>query len=92
MKIINPYSTRTGWITAIIEGRWVEAKVYSEPSTFGINHGRVSKCAIGRTAERDPSKDFLSQLAYHYDRGLDFDELPPGVLGRVIAKLEALPS
>lgn len=90
MQILEPHS-KTGWITTIIEGRWVQAKVYNEPSTFGINSGRVSKCAIGKTSERDPRGPFFPQLAFHYDRGLDFDSMPEGLLDRIVAELEALP-
>lgn len=91
MQIIEPHS-EDGWITAVIDGRWVQAKVYDEPSTFGINNGRVSKCAIGKTSTRDPNKDFFEQMDFHYDGGyLDFDNLPNGVLDSILAELEALP-
>lgn len=90
MQILQPHS-KTGWITAIIEGRWVQAKVYDEPSTFGINSGRVSKCAIGKTADRDPNKPFFDQMSFNYDRGLDLDDLPAGLLDRIVAELETLP-
>ena len=89
MHIIKPRSM-AGWITAVIDGRWVQAKVYDEPSTFGIKNGRVSKCVIGKTATRNENKDFFEQMDYNYDRGLDYDNLPPGVLDRVVAELEAL--
>ncbi len=87
MKILNPWDDHN-WITAVIEGRWVEAKVFAEPSTFGINDGRVSKLAIGKTGERCPFLPFFEQMAYNYDRGLDFDDLPPGVLDKVVETLE----
>lgn len=91
MKIIEPHDA-TGWITAEIEGRWVHAKVYDAPSTFGVRNGRVSKLAIGKAASRDPAKPFFEQMAYNFDRGLDFDELPDGVLDAVLVALESLPS
>ena len=90
MKILEAYD-RVGWITAEINGRWVQAKVYDEPSTCGINNGRVSKLAIGKTATRDANKPFFDQMAYNYDRGLDFDKLPVGVLNDILAELETLP-
>jgi hypothetical protein len=90
MKIINPHST-TGWITAIICDRYVCAKVYDLPSTFGVNDGRVSKLSICKTAHRDPDANYLDQMAYNYDRGLDFDNLPSGLLDKILAELEALP-
>jgi hypothetical protein len=82
---------RYGWITARIQGRWVQAKVYDLPSTFGINDGRVSKLVISKTAHRDPAQNFFQQMDYNYDRGLDFDNLPDGLLEKIVAELETLP-
>lgn len=90
MQIIDPHA-ETGWVTAIIAGRWCQAKVYDEPSDYGINEGRVSKLAISKTAGRDPCKPFFPQMAYSYDRGLNFDNLPKGLLDKIVAELEALP-
>ncbi len=36
------------WITARIEGRMVQAKVYDEPSQFGIDGGRISKLHVSK--------------------------------------------
>lgn len=74
-KVIDDDRKDSGYITAIIEGKWVRAKVYDEPSTYGVNNCRVSKIAISKTASRDKNKPFNEQMAYHYDRGLDFDKL-----------------
>ena len=90
MEIIKEHD-QYGWITAIIDGRYVSAKVYDTPSVFGINNGRVSKCSIGKTSERDSGKNYFDQMDYNYDRGLDFDNLPEGVLESIVAKLEQLP-
>lgn len=90
MKILEPHS-ETGWITAIIENHWVQAKVYDEPSTYGINDGRVSKIAIAKTDYRDPNKPFHPQLCYNYDRGINFDHAPAGLVDKVVAELEKLP-
>ena len=87
MKILKPWDIHNS-ITAEIEGRWVKAKVFAEPSTFGINNGRVSKLAVAKTNERNPFLPFFEQMAYNYDRGLDFDDLPPGVLNRIVGALE----
>ena len=91
MEILEPHDSR-GWITAVIDGRWVQAKVYDMPSKFGINNGRVSKCSIGKTAYRNPSEPFLDQMDFSYNRWLNFDNLPEGVLDKVIAELENLPT
>jgi len=90
MKILKPHN-ESGWITAIIEKRWVQAKVYDEPSSYGINDGRVSKCAISKASGRDHSKPFFGQMDYNYDRGLDFNDLNPGLLDKIIKELELLP-
>lgn len=92
MQILEAHD-QNGWITAIIEGRWVQAKVYDEPSVFGINEGRVSKLSIGKTGIRDPNRNFFDQMDYNYDRGLDFKRrtLPDAVLRKIVASLEALP-
>lgn len=91
MKIINKHNPKKNWITCEIEGRLVEAKVFDKSSCFGVNNGRVSKLAISKTDGIDSENDFLSQMDYHYERGLDFDNLPAGVLDKVIAELESLP-
>lgn len=91
MQIIEAHD-ESGWVTAIIAGRWVQAKVYDQPSKFGVFNGRVSKLAIAKTAYRNSNANFFEQLDYHYDRGLDFDNLPEGVLKQVIAELETLPA
>ena len=84
---------QSGWITAIIEGRWVQAKVYDEPSMFGVNEGRVSKLSIGKTDAYTPYSSFFDQMDYNYDRGLDFKRrtLPVAVLRKIVASLETLP-
>lgn len=92
MQILEAHD-QNGWITAIIEGRWVQAKVYDKPSMYGINEGRVSKLSIGKTDTRDPTRNFFDQMDYNYDRGLDFKRrtLPVAVLRKIVASLEALP-
>ncbi len=91
MYILSDTRSQNNWITAIIDGHWCQAKVFDVGSGYGINFGRVSKLSVGKSAERDRSQNFLNQTAYHYDRGLDFDDLPPGVLDSIVAQLEALP-
>lgn len=90
MIILKPHD-QSGWITAVIEGRWVEAKVYDEPSCYGIDFGRISKIAIGKTDHRNPNANFFEQMCFNYDRGLDFDEIEPELLAKIIEQLEALP-
>lgn len=50
------------------DGRYIavkyQAKVYDEPSMFGINEGRISKLRLQQNGKE----------VYNYDRGLD---LPP---------------
>ena len=90
MKILAPHD-EFGWITAVIEGHWVQAKVYDEPSTYGVNNGRVSKLAVGKESFRNPNQNFFDQMCYNYDRGLDFDNAPSGLINKIVAELETLP-
>lgn len=77
------------WITAIIEGRWVQAKVYQEPSLYGVNEGMVSKLCVGCSSTRDPNSNFFDQMAYNFDRGLDFDDLNnASMLNSIVEQLE----
>ena len=84
MKVLSPHDS-SGWITAIIQGRWVQAKVYDVPSMYGVNGGRVSKIVIAKTSKENSSPE------YHYDRGWEFGNLPKGVLKKVLKELESLP-
>lgn len=90
MNIIEPHD-ETGWITAVIEGRWIQAKVYDEPSCYGINEGRVSKLVIGKTNVRNRNENFFDQMCFNYDRGLDFSNINPDLLTKIVSQLEALP-
>ena len=62
-----------------------EAKVYGEPSEYGINGGRISKLDIRR---RDDNG--LEQVVYRYDRGLDIqadDVATELILERILGEL-----
>lgn len=90
--IILEEHSKEGWITCVIDNRWVQAKVYNEGSTYGVNNCRVSKLFIGKTAERIPFQNFFDQVAYHYDRGLDYNELQDqSILKNVLELLNNLP-
>jgi hypothetical protein len=91
LTITSDARKETGWIHGIIFNRFFAAKVYDEPSTYGINDGRVSKLAVGKTAIRDRNKAYFDQIDYNYDRGLDFDNLPAGMLDQIVTELEKLP-
>lgn len=90
MIILEPHD-ETGWITAVIEGRWIQAKVYDEPSCFGIYDGRVSKLVIGKTNSRNPNQNYFDQMCFNYDRGLDFSNIDPDLLTKIVGQLETLP-
>ena len=48
------------WINGVIGSFYFEAKVFDEPSRFGISNGRISKLVI-----RDENRKICCQ----YDRG-----------------------
>ena len=74
MEIIDEADSSGDWVTAVIDGHWVQAKVFGDPSTFGVNDGRVSKLSIGKMDFRYKDKNFFNQMCYNYDRGLEFDD------------------
>lgn len=91
MKILEPYD-ELGWITAIIDDRWCQAKIYDQPSEYGINGSRVKILFVGKISIQVEEKDFLPQMDYsYYGRVLDFDNLPEGVLDSILEQLETLP-
>jgi len=51
----------------------IQCKCFLNPSTFGINDGRISKMDI-RTYQDYPYKQNL-ELLYNFDRGFDFDKI-----------------
>ncbi len=90
MHIIEEHN-KMGWITAQIEGRWVQAKVYDRSSTFGINDGRVCKLSISKTGQYNRNLPFFGQMEYSYDRDTAFDNLPDDLLDKIVNELEVLP-
>lgn len=61
------------------------AKVYGEPSQYGINGGRISKLDIRRHDDNG-----LEQVVYRYDRGLDIpasDRAAELVLEQILGEL-----
>lgn len=72
-----------GWYQGQIEydgtAYTFQAKIYDEGSIYGIDGGRVSKLTIVRTG------DSWTRAVYHYDRGLDVDDAPAGLLAAVLA-------
>jgi hypothetical protein len=73
------------WKHGQIKINWLyidyQAKVYPEPSRFGINQGRISKLSLRVENEE----------VYWFDRGLDFDHLPDDIdINRVVNQIEAI--
>lgn len=64
------------WEQGTTNGYKWQAKVYDEPSHYGIDGGRVSKLSICNADKT---------CVYNYDRGLDFDNAPDGLLAAVLA-------
>lgn len=67
----------TNWIKFTMGRYSGSAKVFEEASDYGIGGGRVSKLSVL----------VRGKLRFNYDRGLDFDTLPPGVLVRILSHL-----
>jgi len=83
VEITHDSRSRDGWVRGRVRGDQhgpveFHAKVYDEPSGYGIDEGRVSKLWV----------DGL----FNYDRGDDFDQLPDGWLRVILWRLEHLPA
>jgi hypothetical protein len=66
------------WHEGVVDGYRYFAKVYDTGSKFGINAGRVSKLEI-----REDKNNGIT--VYNYDRGLDFDKAPAGLVEKILA-------
>lgn len=82
---ITTMGQQNGWMSGTIEGgyEW-EAKVYKEPSEFGINGGRVSKLYIW------PAGQGQAPALVSYDRGWDKEPETPEVKANFKALLNYL--
>ena len=80
----------TDTVGLLVQSPGVE--VYNEPSWFGINEGRVSKCEIYKPFFNLYS-GFNEMVDYHYCRGLHFhnDNLSIDILNQIVSELENLP-
>ena len=93
-------AVNSAWITLCLDVYHVEAQAFRPPSQYGIgardNDGnwlpgvdpdnlpqsaRISRLTI-TTSPTDWGKP---SAIYNYDRGLDYDDTPPGLLNAVIA-------
>ena len=74
------------WVTGVIEKKYISAKVFDQPSKFGINNSRVSKLKISQDA-----KGSSKQTVYSYDRGLNFSNIPESILNQILLVLQELP-
>jgi hypothetical protein len=57
------------------------AKVFSEPSSFGINNGRISKLQIWEHSDY-PNPTINHRTFYNYDRGLDTNDFKRNKLAK----------
>ena len=97
MQILKNHD-QYGWITVLINERWIQAKVYDVPSECGVNGCRISKIAIAKKGVRDLGShtglNFFDNLDFNYDRGLDFhhqETLPQEELDEILVRLNQLP-
>lgn len=71
-RIMNPpRDIGNGWLEGFIGKYTFQAKVYDEPSTFGINDGRVSKLMVWDEVVRQEKSNIFTASIINYDRGWD---------------------
>lgn len=74
------------WVESIIDGHWFQAKVGSSATRTGINGGKVFKLMVSKT---DVFIEFSRKhVCYNWDRSLDFDNAPPGLIGKIVEYCE----
>lgn len=83
-----------GWVDGTINGYRFQAKVFDEPSRFGIHDGRTSKLMIWDEAERQRARNIFSASIMNYDRGWDIEPEPEhtGLVEALVSYLEKLPA
>ena len=84
----------SNWIDGNIDGFRFQALVFDEPSTYGINNGRISKLTIWDEIQRFLKKDIFKASIVNYDRGWDIQPLNVNdkeTLRATIEYLENLP-
>ena len=69
------------WYTIVHEDYTAYAKVYPEPSKFGIDGGHVSKLLVTGGCGLE---------IFHYDRGLDFDHSAGPIVSEFVAFCEQM--
>jgi hypothetical protein len=97
-KILEPHSIDTGYVTLLAHDRWIQAKVYDDPSDYGVRNCRVSKISISKEGIHllgiESGLNFFDNCDYNYDRGLDFHHkksLTKKTLNDILDYLNAMP-
>jgi len=71
--VFTRWENGNNWVSGTI-GEWTfSSKLFDEPSTFGINDGRVSKLSIYNDKLRLEKQDFFASAIVNYDRGWDIE-------------------
>lgn len=71
------------WVTGLVDGHWFQAKVFANPSEYGIKDGRVSKLVISKTNVWPGF--YREKLLFNYDRGLDFGRTNSKLVNKILA-------
>lgn len=90
---ITDFPFDSNWVKGTIGQYSFEAKLFDDPSTFGIANGRVSKLCIYDNAVREQKRDFFAACIINYDRGWDIKATKESrpYLKAVLSVLEAAP-
>lgn len=73
--------TNCNWIEGEVDGHWFQAKVFAEPSNYGINDGRISKLCLSKS---DKWEGF-NKILFHYDRGPDMGRKDSRIVKKLLA-------
>lgn len=73
IKGIQITDENDNWVTGLVDGRYFQAKVYSAPSSFGVENGRVSKLCVSKGDFWEGL--YTEKVLFNYDRELDFGDI-----------------
>ena len=65
------FDNSSNWVDGVVGPYHFQAKLFDNPSRFGIKNGRVSKLSIWDQKVRENKRDFLKACVMNYDRGWD---------------------
>lgn len=65
------FPSNTNWVEGKVKNYNFKAYLFDDPSSYGIENGRISKLSIYDDKKRRLGGDFINTCIVHFDRGWD---------------------